>query len=418
MIGQVDHLEMGTRWAVRAARAFDGARFLPGGATVVIDADRIVGVEPAAYALPPDVPVTEVAGTLLPGLVDCHVHLVASGTFPGTPGSLEWAGAADAAAVHEVVTASLRAQVAAGVTTVRDLGDVDYLVLEHRGREGEGLPRVVAAGPPITIPLGHCHFLGGEVDSDDPPALHRAVAQRVERGVDVVKVMASGGFLTPGSDQLGAQFDVASLRVLVEASHAAGLRVVAHTHSVAGAEVALGAGVDGLEHFTCLAEGGAGASSDLLDRVAAAGITVDPTLGNDPSRFPPVSAMPPHVLEMLERLGITDRDEHFARMARNSARLREHGIRVVSGLDAGATPAKPHGHLWRSVAELVRGGWPVDEALATATSVAAEDCGVDAGRLAPGALADLLVVDGDVAADVTALGRPVAVWVGGVAVAR
>ena len=409
---------MGTRWAVRARRAFDGERFLPAGATVVVDGDRIVGVEPAGHALPDDVGVAEVDGTLLPGLVDCHVHLVASGAFPGTPGSLEWAGTADAAAVHDVVTASLRAQVAAGVTTVRDLGDVDHLVLGHRGREAEGLPRVVAAGPPITIPLGHCHFLGGVVDPDDPPSVHRAVAERVERGVDVVKVMASGGFLTPGSDQLGAQFEVGPLRALVEECHHAGLRVIAHTHSVAGAEVALEARVDGLEHFTCLTEGGAGAPPGLLDRVAAAGVTVDPTLGNDPSRFPPVSAMPPHVLEMLGRLGITDRDEHFARVARNAGLLREHGIRVVSGLDAGAMPAKPHGHLWRAVAQLVAGGWPVDEALATATSAAADDCGVEAGRLAPGRLADLLVVDGDLSDDVDALAQPVAVWVGGVRAAR
>jgi imidazolonepropionase-like amidohydrolase len=409
---------MGTRWAVRADRAFDGERFLPGGATVLVDGDRIVGVEPAAYAPPPEVPVTETAGTLLPGLVDCHVHLVASGAFPGTPGSLEWAGSAAPDAVHEMVTASLAAQVAAGVTTVRDLGDVAYLTLAHRGREAEGLPRVVAAGPPVTIPLGHCHFLGGEVDPDDPPTLDRAVAERVERGVDLVKVMASGGFLTPGSDQLGAQFEVAALRHVVDAAHASGLRVTAHTHSVAGAEVAVEAGADGLEHFTCLAEGGAAAPPGLLDRVAAAGMTVDPTLGIDPSRFPPVSAMPPHILEMLERLGITDRDEHFARAARNTARLRERGIRVVSGLDAGAMPAKPHGHLWRSVVALVDGGWPLAEALASATSVAAEDCGVAAGRLAPGRLADLLVVDGDLATDVAALARPLAVWVGGVAVER
>ena len=83
-----------------------------------------------------------------------------------------------------------------------------------------------------------------------------------------------------------------------------------------------------------------------------------------------------------------------------------------------AMPAKPHGHLWRSVVALVDGGWPLAEALASATSVAAEDCGVASGRLAPGRLADLLVVDGDLATDVAALARPLAVWVGGVAVER
>src|SRR6478735_5048928 len=92
------HREMGSRWALRAGRAFDGARFLPDGATVVIEGDRVVGVEAAAFRPPDDVPVTDVDGTLLPGLVDCHVHLVASGAFPGTPGSLEWAGTAASAA--------------------------------------------------------------------------------------------------------------------------------------------------------------------------------------------------------------------------------------------------------------------------------------------------------------------------------
>ena len=85
---------MGRRWALRAERAFDGERFLTDGATVVVEGDRIVGVEATGRAVPDDVPVTEVAGTLLPGLVDSHVHLVSAGAFPGTPGSLEWAGTA------------------------------------------------------------------------------------------------------------------------------------------------------------------------------------------------------------------------------------------------------------------------------------------------------------------------------------
>ena len=410
---------MGRRWAVRAARAFDGERFLPDGATVLVEGDRIVGVETAAFRPPDDVPVTELEGTLLPGLVDCHVHLVASGAFPGTPGSLEWAGTADPAAVDEVVTSSLRAQTSAGVTTVRDVGDADFRVLAHRGRQAEGLSRVVAAGPPVTTRAGHCHYLGGGVDPDDPASLDRAIAEHADRGVDLVKVMASGGYLTPGSDQLGAQFDVAPLRRLVDRAHAAGLRIIAHTHSVLGAEVALAAGIDGLEHFTCMAEGHVGASDDLLARVATAGVTIDPTLGRDPVVFERlVASPPPHVAALLARVGVTDHVAHFADLARRAGRLRDHGIRVVSGLDAGAMPAKRHGQLWRAVVELVDGGWPVDEAIATATATAAEECGVEAGRLAAGYLADLLVVDGDVAADVTTLARPLAVWVGGVAVER
>jgi len=99
-------------------------------------------------------------------------------------------------------------------------------------------------------------------------------------------------------------------------------------------------------------------------------------------------------------------------------RMRDHGVRVVPGVDAGAMPLKAHGNAWLAVTDLVRCGFPVEEALAAGTSVAAEACGVgDAtGRLASGYDADLLVADGDLAADVGGLGRPQAVMVRGVAV--
>lgn len=133
----------------------------------------------------------------LPGLIDCHTHLVADCTI----GGLEHADVRSVEEVTAVVVESLRAHRAAGVTTVRDLGDVAYLTLGLR--MVGGLPRVVAAGPPITTAGGHCHFLGGAVSGMQEPELRDAVDQRVERGVDVVKVMASGGFATPDSDQLG-----------------------------------------------------------------------------------------------------------------------------------------------------------------------------------------------------------------------
>jgi imidazolonepropionase-like amidohydrolase len=401
-------------YAVRATRAFDGSQFIEGGATVLVDGEHIVGVEGGGFEVPDGVPLTTYDGTLLPGLVDTHVHLVAASTLAGTPGSLERAPEASPEELDEIVLAGLAAQVVAGVTTVRDLGDVGYRTLHHRDLGTPGRPRIVAAGPPITVAEGHCHYLGGVVTDD--ASIDAAMAERVERGVDVVKVMASGGFLTPGSDQLGVQFSAEQLRRVVEGAHRAGLRVVAHTHSRVAAQVAVEAGVDGLEHFTNLAAGVTGVTEELLDLVAAAGVTVGPTLGSDLAAFPPPDQVPPHVVALLASVGVLDRDEFFAQRGAETGRLRERGIRVVSGLDAGVGPFKRHGGLWRAVADLVVGGWPVDEAVATATSVAAEECGVAAGRLAAGLAADLLVVDGDLAADVTALSRPVAVWARGIPV--
>jgi imidazolonepropionase-like amidohydrolase len=400
--------ETGGMRAFRAAVVFDGERFLTGGATVLVDGDQVVGVEPAGFKPPDGVAVEEHSGTLLPGLVDAHVHLVAD----GSPGSLEAAGNATDEELDVAIRANLRRQVVAGVTTVRDLGDTAYRVLHHRDAAETGLPSIVASGPPLTIAEGHCHYLGGVVDDVGIP---RAVAEHAERGVDVVKVMASGGMLTPGSDQLGAQFTVLALREIVEAAHSHGLRVLAHSHSLIGIERAVAAGVDGLEHFTSLTENGPVASEPLLEQIAARGITIDPTLGFDPARMPPIDQAPPAIRALAERTGVTIASAGKFR-AELMTRAHTHGIRIVSGLDAGASPAKPHGALWRAVVALVDGGLPVEVALATATSLAADDCGVPTGRLRVGTAADLLVVDGDLQSDTGALGRPVTVVVRGTVV--
>ncbi len=144
--------------AIRAAHAFDGTRFVTGGATVLLDGDRIVGVEPGRVNVPDRVEVTEYDGTVLPGLIDGHTHLVADATL----GGLERAGAMPGEAIDLVTADSLRAHAVAGVTTVRDLGDCGFRTLAFRERDG--LPRVVASGPPLTTPGGHCHFLGGAVE--------------------------------------------------------------------------------------------------------------------------------------------------------------------------------------------------------------------------------------------------------------
>ena len=393
--------------ALRATTAFDGERFLEGGATVLVEGDRIAGVEAYGFEVPDGVEVTTYDGTLLPGLVDTHVHLVAD----GVPGSLEAAPTLSDDDLAAMVTRTLAQHAAAGVTTVRDLGDTRYVTLGFRDALAPGVPRIVAAGPPFTTTEGHCHYLGGVAEGSD--AIRAAMAEHVERGVDVVKVMASGGMLTPGSDQLGVQFSPSDLALVVSLGHEAGLPVLAHAHSQRSAWHALEAGVDGIEHFTCLTQDGMRTAPDLLDAVAAADVTVCQTIGWDRSRIDP-DRLPPALKLLVERMKL-DPDAMMAARAEQARQLRAHGVRMVSGVDAGVSPPKQHGNVWRSVTELVDAGFPVAEALATATSVAAEECrlGDVTGRLRAGLSADLLVVDGDVRVDAAALGRPVAVLVRG-----
>jgi imidazolonepropionase-like amidohydrolase len=394
--------------AIRATSAFDGRRFLDYGVTVLVDGSRIAGVEGPHHEPPAGCEVTAYDGTLLPGLVDTHVHLVADGTL----GGLERTPTLADEEIDAVMAASLARQVAAGVTTVRDLGDRAYRTLAVRDRAAPGVPRVVCAGPPLTVPEGHCHFLGGSAEGE--AGVTAAVQERVERGVDVVKVMASGGMVTPNTDIMGTQFSAAELALAVRLAHAAGLPVVAHAHSQAAARHAFDAGVDGIEHFTCLTPDGIRTPEDLLPQLAARRVVVSPTLGADLDQLPPPELVPPQIRDLMTRYGL-EPDEFFRTRGLQMALLRSHGVVVVSGTDGGVGPMKDHGIQWRAVLQLTDGGYDIAEALATATSGAAAACGVDdkTGRLAAGLAADLLVVDGDLRTDAEALGRPAAVWVRG-----
>lgn len=394
--------------ALKAPVAFTGERFLPGGATVILEAGVIKGVESAGYEVPVDCPVTTFEGTMLPGLFDAHVHLVSDSTL----GSLERAGSLDEEAVDGLIDQSLRQQAASGVTTVRDLGDVGYRTLGFRDSPRAGLPRISAAGPPLTVANGHCHFLGGVVEG--PDAIRVGVREHEQRGVDVIKVMASGGMTTAGTDPFGVQFDAADLRTLVDAAHSVGLPVLAHAHSLAGIRHALAAEVDGIEHFTGLTETGIRVPDEVLEAVAAAGVFVDPTLGFNREALASLPAPPQGLIASLKRLGL-DLETAVSARLEVLRRAHAHGIRLVTGVDAGAAPPKPHGIVALALAALTQGGFGVVDAVASATAVAARSCGLAevTGRLEPGLAADILLVDGDLERDITALQRPVEVLIRG-----
>ena len=394
--------------ALRAPVVFNGERFMPGGATVIVQDGVIKGVESVGYEVPADCPLTTFEGTMLPGLFDAHVHLVSDSSL----GGLERAGSLDAEAVDDIIDQSLRQQAAAGVTTVRDLGDVGYRTLPFRDSPRAGLPLIKSAGPPLTVPAGHCHYLGGVVEG--PDAIRAAVSEHEQRGVDVIKVMASGGMTTVGTDPFGVQFDPADLRTLVEAAHAVGLPVLAHAHSLAGIRHALAAGVDGIEHFTGLTESGIRVPDDVLEAVAEAGVFVDPTLGFDREALASMPAPPGAMTAAMKRTGL-DLESGQAAKVQVLRRAHTHGIQLVTGVDAGATPAKPHGIVSLALAALVDGGFSIVDAVASATAVAARACGLAqvTGRLEGGLAADLLLVDGNLERDITALQRPVAVLIRG-----
>jgi imidazolonepropionase-like amidohydrolase len=238
--------------------------------------------------------------------------------------------------------------------------------------------------------------MGGEVTGVEP--VRRAVRERAERGAGVVKIMASGGVMTPDTDLLACQFTLEEMRAAVDEAHRHGLPVTAHAHGLPAVERALDAAVDGIEHCSCLTADGPRLPTALADRLAATDTYVCPTVGHLPGVDPP-----PHVQARMKAVG-ADLEQHLAHVAD----LQRAGTTLLAGTDAGIGPGKRHGVVAFAVAELVSCGMPAARALASATGLAAHACGLHArtGRLAVGLDADLLMVDADPLTDVTTLQRP------------
>lgn len=363
---------------LRARRLFDG-HDLRHDQVVTVSGGRVAAVRAGG---PADLDLGDV--TLLPGLVDCHVHL-AFDAGPDPVARLDEPGLGDR------MRLAARRQLAAGVTTVRDLGDRDYLAL-GLGLGADG-PEILGSGPPITTTRGHCWWLGGEADGER--AVRAAVRERAARGARVVKMMVTGGEMTEGSHSHLCQYGPAELRTAVREAHRHGLPITAHAHSAAGVALALEAGFDSIEHCSFIVENGVEVDHALIARLADAGVAVSLTVGN-------VLTGPPTLRYRLVMPGILE-----AARAMYAA-----GVRFVIGTDAGIGPTKPHGVLPVGARTLVEQGFRPLDVLRAITSVAADVCRVAdrKGRIAPGMDADLVAVEGDPLTDITALQRPVAVF--------
>lgn len=403
--------------AIRCAARFDGSALVDGPVTVLIEGRGIAGVEPGHPALGADVEVVDLGeATVLPGLIDTHVHLVTD----SVANALDLVEDYSDQQIDAVVSRALAAHLAAGVTTVRDLGDRRFAVVDRRDRQRHGVstgspgsppePTILASGPPLTTPRGHCWYLGGEVDG--PTEIELALAERIERRVDVIKVMASGGMATTGTDVMRPQFTLAELRLIVDLAHDAGLPVTAHAHALAAVEVAVAAGVDGLEHCSCLTPQGPRLPAELLTVLAARQIPIGAAL-----MVPPPASYddaPPNIKKLMAQLGVTP--EQMLELRRSATgRMHAAGVRFVGGSDAGINDFMAHGQMRSGLDFLVSAGATVPQALAAGTSLAADACGLGSrkGWLRAGFDADLIGVDGRFVTDLAPLGRVRQVLLGG-----
>jgi len=293
------------------------------------------------------------------------------------------------------------AMVSAGITTARDLGGGGWHELTLRDRIASGAvagPRLLCAGQPVTTPGGHCHFWGGE--AADLNSARQVIDRQVAHGVDLIKVMATGGMYTRGSNPAGAQFDLATLTGIVAAADAHGLPVAAHCHGTQGIEFAAAAGVRTIEHCSWMgANGWAGNYEDAIARLMLErGVWVSPTVNRGWRRY--LDSDDPGKLQRIRAA--------FQAMA-------ALGIPFVASTDAGI-PGVLHHQLPEALAVFAAiSEFSNETVLHSATAGAAEALGLEAltGRLAEGMSADLLLVDGDPLEDLSALARPVGVWAAG-----
>jgi imidazolonepropionase-like amidohydrolase len=333
--------------------------------------------------------------TALPGLIDAHVHLTLD-PFIGSPAK-QFELSPDAA--WRAMCARAGAMVRAGITTARDLGAGAWHELKLRDEIAAFRvvgPRLLCVGQPVTTPGGHCHFWGGEARGS--AELARVVERQLDHGVDWIKVMATGGVFTKGTDVTASQFDASELAEIVGLAAANDRSVAAHCHGKRGIRDAASSGVRTIEHCSFAGPDGFGADFDeeVVREIVSNGAWVSPTVNAGWGRRVEKDGKP---------------TPFFERMSKCLGRLREEGARFVASTDAGI-PGVEHHRLAAGLAAFSRysGATPV-ETLRTATSDSAQALGLSAetGALMPGLSADVMLVAGNPLEDLGVLRRPLLV---------
>ncbi|KON88048.1 aryldialkylphosphatase [Sporosarcina globispora] len=322
---------------------------------------------------------------ILPGLIDCHVHLV-------------WNGSADPQSVikneendrivleaykHALYTLKL------GVTTVRDLGAPDRTVLHVRNVIDSGLllgPTIIASGAPICMTGGHVYYLGYE--SDGPDEVRKHTRKVLKEGADLVKVMATGGIYTKGEEPGSVQLTIEELSAAKEEALKKNKKVAAHADGLEGIMNCLEVGIDTIEH-------GIYADRQALEIMKNQGTFLVPTMAVMRQLISSPD-IPAYALEKAKQVV----EPHFS-MLKEAVQI---GVKIATGTDCGS-PLTPPRFYFDELAIMHEAGMSEMEVIKASTSVAAECLGIEnqLGSISPGKVADLLIVDSSPLNDLNSL---------------
>jgi imidazolonepropionase-like amidohydrolase len=371
---------------------------------ITVEGDRIKSVAANTSMQPPQgATVIDLShSTVLPGLIDCHTHLSSRADrydpinrFKETPFDH---------AFFAVVNA--RKTLEAGFTSVRDVGSPPFLAVDLRNTINDGLipgPRIVASGPGISITGGHGDLNNYSPQTrvsmfpdernfqiaDDANQLRHVVRAQVKYGVDVIKILATGGVLSKGDNPGAPQFTFEELKAAADTAHMAGRKIAAHAHGAEGIKNAILAGIDSVEHASLIDDEGI-----RLAKEHGTYLVMD--IYNDD-----------YILNEAPKVGLPqeniDKEKMVGRLQReNFAKAVKAGVKMAFGTDAGVYP---HGDNAKQFAYMVKFGMTPAQAIRAATSSAADLIGRanDVGTIEPGKFADIIAVSSDPLSNVEVL---------------
>jgi imidazolonepropionase-like amidohydrolase len=371
---------------------------------IVVEGDRIKNVAPAnAVKIPTGASVLDLSrSTVLPGLIDCHTHLGARADRYNEIYNFK-----DSPLTHAIFSVgNARKTLDAGFTSVRDVGSDPFMAVDLRNAIRDGFavgPRIVASGPGISITGGH-----GDLNNYSPETrvmmfpeerdfqiadgvdqIRHVVRAQVKYGVDVIKILATGGVLSKGDNPGAPAYTFDELKAAAEEAHANGRKIAAHAHGTQGIKNAILAGIDSIEHASLIDEEGIRMAKDhgtylVMD------IYNDDYLLNEA----PKVGLPTENLEKEKTVGRLQRE--------NFAKAVKAGAKMAFGTDAGVYP---HGDNAKQFFYMVKYGMTPAQAIRAATSSAADLIGraKDVGTIEPGKYADIIAVDADPFSDVRAM---------------